>query len=118
MTIIKQITKLSKVPLKAADFDTGEDQSGNIQILKNVKNVEAGYYMIVAVHDDVSKRDEFLTNAVASGRTNIDFFYDVSSSKYYIYYEKFDNIEAANESMKSKGSRPYNAKLSIVKIEN
>ncbi|WP_299274444.1 PorP/SprF family type IX secretion system membrane protein [uncultured Psychroserpens sp.] len=115
---IKQSTALSSTPIKSEDFDFGEKQSDNIQILENVTNVEKGYYLILAVHSDVEKRNEFLRKVVASGRTDIDFFYDVNTSKYYIYYDKFDNIEAANEKLKSKGSRPYNSKMSIAKIEN
>ncbi|MCB0448193.1 MAG: PorP/SprF family type IX secretion system membrane protein [Gelidibacter sp.] len=118
LNVIKQNTRLSSEPLRAEDFDSGEEQSDNIQILKNVKNVENGYYLIIAVHNDVDKRDDFLRKAVASGRNDIDFFYDVNTSKYYIYYQKFDSIEAANEALKSKGSKPYNGKLSVVKIEN
>ncbi|WMI70305.1 type IX secretion system membrane protein PorP/SprF [Mangrovimonas sp. YM274] len=115
---IKQSTQLRSAPLKVDEFNFGEDLGGNIQIVKNVKNVESGYYMILAVHNDVAKRDDFLTKVVASGRTDVDFFYDVNTSKYYIYYQKFDAIEQANEAMKSKGNRPYNQKLSIIKIEN
>lgn len=118
LNAIKQNTPVSSKPFKAEDFDFGEEQSGNIQILKNVKNVDNGFYLIVAVHDDVTKRDDFVTKVVASGRTTIDFFYDVNTSKYYIYYEKFDNIEQANEALKLKGNRPYNGKISLVKIEN
>lgn len=118
LSIIKQNTPLSPTPIKEEDFDFGEEQSNNIEILKNVQNVENGYYMIVAVHNDKEKRDDFLRKAVASGRTDINFFYDVSTSKYYIYYQKFDSIEESNEALKSKGSRPYNGKLSIIKIEN
>lgn len=118
LNAIKRNTELSSVPLKADDFDFGEEQSNNIQILKNVKHVDNGYYLIIAVHNDISKRDEFLTKAVSAGQSNIDFFYDVNTSKYYIYYEKFDSIEAANDALKSKGNKPYNSKMSIVKIEN
>jgi len=118
LKIIKQNTPLSDIPLKAEDFDFGKEQSDNIQILKNVRNVGNGYYMILAVHDDVEKRDDFLKKAVASGRTDIDFFYDVNTSKYYIYHQKFESVDQANEALKSKGDRPYNGQLSIVKIEN
>ncbi|MEH6538009.1 MAG: PorP/SprF family type IX secretion system membrane protein [Psychroserpens sp.] len=115
---IKQATAQSSVPLKTEDFDFGEEQSNNIQILKNVQNIENGYYLTIAVHTDVEKRNDFITKVVASGRSNVDFFYDVNTSKYYIYYDKFDSIEAANEGLKSKGNRPYNTKMSLVKIEN
>ena len=114
---IRQITPLSNEPIQPEDFDSGEVLS-NIQILKGVNNIDNGYYMVVAVHTDVAKRDEFLRKAVASGQTNIDFFFDVNSSKYYIYYQKYDYIEAANSAMQSKGSEPYNTNMSVVKIEN
>ena len=115
---IKQSTTLSNTLLNEDDFDFGDEQSNNIQILKNVKNVESGYYLIIAVHTDKEKRDEFVTKVVASGRTNVDFFYDVNTSEYYIYYDKFGSIEQANRALKAKGSKPYNTKMSLVKIEN
>ena len=115
---IKETTKLSDTPLKAEDFDFGEDLGNSIKILKNIDNVESGYYLIIAVHSDTKQRNEFVTNVVASGRSDVDFFHDVSTSKYYIFYDKFDNISDANEALKTKGNRPYNGKMSIVKIEN
>jgi hypothetical protein len=118
LKVIKENTVLSETPLTEEEFDFGEEQTDNIQILKNVKNVENGFYMIVAVHSDKEKRDEFLTKVVASGQSNINFFYDVNTSKYFIYYEKFDFIGEANNALKTKGNKPYNGKMSIVKIEN
>ena len=115
---IKQRTALSNTPPKAEDFDFGEEQGNSIKILKNIKNVESGYYMIIAVHSNRDKRNDFVTKVVASGRTDVDFFHDVNTSKYYIYYEKFDSIENANAALNNKGNRPYNGKMSIVKIEN
>lgn len=115
---IKANTAQSNMELKAEDFDFGDEQSGNIQIVKNVKNTESGFYIVLAVHSDVSKRDDFLTKVVSTGQNNIDFFYDVNSSKYFIYYEKFDNVQEANKALETKGSTPYNGNMSIVKIEN
>ena len=115
---IKQTTTLSNAPLKVEDFDFGEEQSNNIKILKNIENIESGYYVVIAVHSNTEKRNDFVTKVVASGRTNVDFFHDVNTSKYYIYYDKFDSIENANKALKAKGDRPYNQKMSIVKIEN
>jgi len=115
---IVENTSLTASPLKSEDFDFGEDLGNNIKILKNIKNVENGYYLIIAVHKDVNKRNDFATKVAASGRKDIDFFYDVTTSKYYIYFDKFDSIEAANRALANKGNRPYNVKMSLVKIEN
>jgi type IX secretion system PorP/SprF family membrane protein len=115
---IKKYTPESTSPLKTSEFDFGEEQSENIQIMKDITNVESGYYLVLAVHSDIAKRDDFLTKTVAAGQADINFFYDVNTSKYYIYYEKFDNIDQAQNRLQSKGNKPYNGKMSMVKIEN
>ncbi|TGV04871.1 PorP/SprF family type IX secretion system membrane protein [Flavivirga rizhaonensis] len=115
---IKQNTPVSSVPLKEEDFDFGEKQSGNIRIVKDVKNVESGYYLVIAVHDDVDKRDEFVKKTVSAGQSNVNFFYDENTSKYFIYYEKYSSVEQATRALQSKGDKPYNGEMSMVKIEN
>ncbi|MFD1162098.1 PorP/SprF family type IX secretion system membrane protein [Hwangdonia seohaensis] len=115
---IKQFTPVASEPLAPEDFDSGEAHSSSIQIVKDVKNTESGYYVVLGVHSDVAKRDEFLRKAVAAGQANIDFFFDVNTSKYYIYYQKFDDIESARNAMSLKGSEPYNQNMFMVKVEN
>ncbi|MFI1744150.1 PorP/SprF family type IX secretion system membrane protein [Thalassobellus sediminis] len=115
---IKQNTPLSAEPLSESDFDFGEELNNNIKIVKNVSNEESGYYLVIAVHSDVNKRDEFLRKVIASGQNNVNFFFDVNTSKYYIYYNKYDYIDSAKNAMKSKENKPYNSKMSMVKIEN
>ncbi|MFL0354709.1 hypothetical protein ACI5KZ_14130, partial [Xanthomarina sp. GH4-25] len=110
-------TPLSTEPLTAEDFNFGEEQSSNVQILKGVQNVEKGYYMILAVHENINDRDEFLEKVVSAGQSNINFFYDVNTSKYYIYSQKFEYVEEAMRGLENKGNLPYNEKMSVVKIE-
>ncbi|WP_345027238.1 sprD domain protein, partial [Flavivirga jejuensis] len=114
---IKKNTSVSAVPPEEKDFDFGEKQSGNI-IVKDVKNVESGYYLVIAVHSDVDKRDDFLTKTVSSGQADVNFFYDENTSKYFIYYKKYDYVEQAKKALEDKGSKPYNSKMSMVKVEN
>ncbi|MBL7558884.1 PorP/SprF family type IX secretion system membrane protein [Olleya sp. YSTF-M6] len=113
---IKETTTLSNTPLTEEDFDFGEKQNG-IEILKNINREEKGFYLVLAVHTDVKKRDEFLTKAVQAGRNDINFFYDVNTSKYYIYYDKYNSIQNANKASNSIKDKPYNKNMSIVKIE-
>jgi type IX secretion system PorP/SprF family membrane protein len=113
---IKETTKVSTTPLKPEDFDFGESQS-NMQIIKNNKNVESGYYVILAVHTDAQKRDAFVTKTVAAGQKSVNFFYDASSSKYFIYEAMFDNLDEATQALGEKGKKPYNGKMVIVKIQ-
>ena len=115
---IKTTTDLLDTPLQVYDFDFGEELSGNIQILKNIQNTESGYYQVIAVHSNVEKRNKFIKQLVASGQKDIDFFYDVNTSKYYIYNNKYQNINDANRAMKTDNDKPYNAKMSLIKIDN
>ncbi len=114
---IKETTKLSATPFKPEDFDFGNEQL-NMQIIKNIKNVETGYYMVYAVHEDVAKRDAFLTKTVAAGENKVNFFFDVKSSNYFIYTSRFDNLDEATKTIESRGNKPYNAKMVIIKVEN
>jgi type IX secretion system PorP/SprF family membrane protein len=114
---IKETTKPSTTPLKAEDFDFGNEQS-NMQIIKNVKNVESGYYLSIAVHTDVAKRDTFVTKAVQAGEKDVNFFYDDKSGSYFIYYSKFESLQEAQNALSTKGSKPYNGKMVLIRIEN
>ena len=115
---LKESTEVTNSILSEEDFDFGIEQSNNIQILKNVNYIESGFYMVLAVHTDKEKRDEFLTKIIASGVSNIDFFYDVNTSQYYIYLKTFNNIQEANNALKNKATKSYNSKMTIIKIEN
>ena len=90
----------------------------SFQILKNVENTENAYYLVIAVHNDVEKRDEFLRKVLSTGYKEVDFFYDVKTSEYYIYTKKFSSIENANNAIRAKENKVYNLKTSIIKVEN
>ena len=114
---IKESTTPTAVALKSTDFEYGDVQE-NTQILKKIENTESGFYLILAVHSDVSKRDQFITKVVSSGVQNIDFFFDVNTGKYYVYSRKYDNLGDTTIALEGKGNKPYNGKMFVVKIEN
>ena len=118
LNVIKQNTQPSSVLLNEEDFDFGEELGSNIQIIKGVSNAESGYYLVIAVHKDVAKRDEFLKKVVSAGQKDINFFYDMNSGKYFIYYKKYSDIDSARGALNSIGTEAYNSKMSMVKIEN
>jgi len=116
---IKENTIVGSKQYSEDDFDFGINRNlDNIQIVKDVKHLESGYYIVLAVHNDVDKRDEFLTKTISAGQENINFFYDVKTSKYYIYYKEFTTINEAKKALQLNETEPYNSKKSLVKIEN
>ena len=62
--------------------------------------------------------DEFLKKVVSAGQKDINFFYDMNSGKYFIYYKKYSDIDSARGALNSIGTEAYNSKMSMVKIEN
>lgn len=118
LNAIKKFTPKSSIPIEEKNLDFGEEQGSSIRILKGVKNTENGFYLVLAVHSDKTKRDNFVRQVVASGQKDVSFFYDVNTSKYYIYQQKFDNIQSATQAMQQKGTTAINKKLSMIKIEN
>ncbi|MDC8002588.1 PorP/SprF family type IX secretion system membrane protein [Aureisphaera galaxeae] len=118
LSSLKRTVTPSDTPLPLEEYDFGKQRSGNIEILKDVKNTENGYYLVLAVHNDVLKRDKFLVQVLSSGYKDVDFFFNVDTSEYYIYAKKFTSINEAENALRNKGNEPYNEKMSIIKIEN
>jgi type IX secretion system PorP/SprF family membrane protein len=115
---IRENTPPTTVALKVTDLDFGDIGKNEVQIIKKVENIDSGYYLILAVHDDVVKRDAFLAKMVASGKRNIDFFFNKSTGKYMIYLEKYFELNDAKRALETKEDKPYNSKMTMVKVEN
>ena len=114
---IKESTKPISGDSKPSDFDFGDDEN-NMQILKKVDNTTTGFYIVLAVHKDIAKRDAFVARVVAAGERNVDYFYNVSSGKYFIYVDKADYLSDAQRILDKKDNKGYNTKRFIIKIEN
>jgi hypothetical protein len=115
---IRENTPPTTVALKVTDLDFGDMSKNNFQIIKKVENIDSGYYLILAVHDDVVKRDAFLAKMVASGKRNVDFFFDKNTSKYLIFIDKYFELSEAKRAFENKEDKPYNNKMFMVKVEN
>lgn len=118
LTSLRENVTSREAPLAYEDLDFGRERNNNIQILKNINHAESGYYLVLAVHSDVNKRDVFLVQVISSGYKEVDFFYDVKTSEYYIYSKKFNTINEAEESLRTKPDKPYNQNVTLLKIEN
>lgn len=70
------------------------------------------------MYNSVEKWDEFLIKVVVVGCLDVNFFYNVMISKYYIYYEKYEDLFGVIKVLEVKGSKLYNSRMVIVKVEN
>ncbi|MCB4797965.1 hypothetical protein LG649_03865, partial [Tamlana sp. PT2-4] len=117
LQVIKQNTQVSTTSPTIDSFDFGEVVPNNISILNNIPNVDSGFYLVLAVHSDVEKRDDFVRKVIQSGERAVDFFYDVNTSKYYIYSKVFSNLNQAQMQMQKSNTEPYTSKASVVNVK-
>ncbi|KJD34895.1 hypothetical protein PW52_13380, partial [Tamlana sedimentorum] len=115
---IKENTTITENTPEINDIDFGEVIPNNILIINRVTNVEAGYYLVLAVHSDTNKRDNFVRKVIQSGNKSVDFFYDVNSSKYYIYSKVYGSLTEARSAMQNNKTTLYLSKSSIVNVQN
>jgi type IX secretion system PorP/SprF family membrane protein len=115
---LKENVAVTNEDLSDLDLDYGDSKGGTIKILKDVKYTEDGFYLVLAIHSNKEKRDEFLKAVMASGNKDVSFFYDVNTSKYYIYSTRFNSLSEANKAMTNADSKAFNENMSMIKIEN
>ena len=111
-------------PLKEASLTKKQSEKDNIlaenpniiQIIKNVENLESGFYTVLGVYSDVEKKDSFLTNVSIEDRSNYGSFFDKKSQKYFVYNERFNDLETAKNALTAKRNSSFNGRIAIVKI--
>ncbi|WP_366140759.1 SPOR domain-containing protein [uncultured Algibacter sp.] len=88
-----------------------------IPIIKDVDNLESGFYSIVGTFSNVAERDIFLNKLASKEHSKIDFFFDKHSQKYFVYNEKFSTLEQAKEAFSLKRNSKITDNISLVKVE-
>jgi hypothetical protein len=108
---------VNSVSKSSANLDFAESPN-LIKIIKNIKTVESGYYLILGAFSETEKRDLFINELKSSNINEIGFFFDSVSNKYFVFHKKFDSLETAKLALQSKANIAYNGKMAIVKVEN
>ncbi len=97
---------------------TNNNSVSDIQIIKNINNVSSGCYLVLDTFDNVDERDSFVATALQAGAVNVQSFFNIYKSLYYVYIAKYNTLDEALEAQKVKGTTTYNSKMFIVKVEN
>ena len=87
-----------------------------IEVLKNIKDVEEGYYIVANVFSEPEPRDEFARKLIDSGEVNSSFFYNINMLSYYVFTKKFKNADEALYEFKQKENKLMYEKMFIVQI--
>jgi predicted 3-demethylubiquinone-9 3-methyltransferase (glyoxalase superfamily) len=104
---------------RQTEINYNNDSNPNIiPIIKGEDNLESGFYSIIGTFSNETEKEIALSKLTSEGHTKIGFFFDNHSQKYYLFNERFSNLEAAKEAMVEKQYSKFVDKLSLVKVEN
>ena len=93
-----------------------EKHPTKMEIIRNLKDLEDGFYMVAQVTDDTAKRDAYAIQLTDAGETKSSFFYNVNTLSYYVYTKIFKTADEAIYEYKTKINDPLFSGLFIVQI--
>lgn len=108
----------AEVRKKLNDNVIDNDRPTRIEIIRNLKELENGFYLIADTFEDPKLRDEFALKISDSGETQTSFFYNVNNFSYYVYVKKYETSDEAIYAYNQKINKPNFDKLFIVHIQN
>ena len=90
----------------------------DIPIIKKLTDVSAGYYLVLETFNNLEDTKTYLSTVIKEGGgSSVNFFYNLHNSTYYVYISKTDSMSDANQELKAKGTKAYNKKMFIAKVE-
>jgi len=69
------------------------EKNVKIEVFDNLKEVSNGYYLVLGIFTDAVPRDKLIMQLIDSGDFNASFFFNINSLSYYVYSDKFENME-------------------------
>jgi LysM repeat protein len=103
---------------KVLKNQTVEDKTVKIEVLKNLKEVKNGYYLVASVFSDAEPRDKFVMKLTDSGEINSSFFYNINILSYYVYTKTFDKLDEIMYEYKQKEKNELFSNMFILHVEN
>ncbi len=103
---------------KVLKNQTLEDKTVKIEVLKNLKEVKNGYYLVTSVFSDAEPRDKFVMKLTDSGEINSSFLYNINIQSYYVYTKTFDKLEEVMYEYKQKEKNELFSNMFILHVEN
>ncbi|WP_343614469.1 LysM peptidoglycan-binding domain-containing protein [Flavobacterium sp.] len=88
-----------------------------IEVYDNLKEVSNGYYLVLGIFTDSMMRDKLIMKLIDSGDFNASFFFNVNSLSYYVYADKFENMEELLYQCKKKEEDELYKNIIIAKLE-
>ena len=102
--------ELKENPLK-------KDKTIKVEVFDNLREVSNGYYLVLGIFTDATLRDKLIMKLIDSGDFNASFFFNINSLSYYVYSDKYQNMEEVLYQCKKKEEDELYKEVSIAKVE-
>lgn len=108
---LEQMNKeLRENPLK-------NEKNIKIEVYDNLKEVSNGYYLVLGTFTDAMPRDKLIMKLIDSGDFNASFFFNINSLSYYVYSDKYNNMEEVLYQCKKKEEDELYRSIIVAKVE-
>ena len=102
--------ELKENPLK-------NEKNVKIEVYDNLREVSNGYYLVLGIFTESTPRDKLIMKLIDSGDFNASFFFNINSLSYYVYSEKYQNMEEVLYKCKLKEDQELYQNIVIAKAE-
>ncbi|MGO4772020.1 LysM peptidoglycan-binding domain-containing protein [Flavobacterium sp. W22_SRS_FK3] len=94
-----------------------KDKTINVEVFDNLKEVSNGYYLVLGIFTEAVPRDNLIMKLIDSGNFNASFFFNINSLSYYVYSDKYNNMEEVLYQCKKKEEDELYKSIVIAKTE-
>jgi len=108
---------LEEMKQELKDNPLRPDKTVKVEVYDNLREVSNGYYLVLGIFTDAVDRDKLIMKLIDSGDFNASFFFNINSLSYYVYSDKFENMEEVLYKCKKKEEDELYKEIIIAKAE-
>lgn len=114
---VLKIISLEEMKKELKENPFKNEKNIKIEVFDNLKEVSNGYYLVLGTFTDAAPRDQFIIKLIDSGDFNASFFFNINSLSYYVYSDKYNNMEEVLYQCKKKEEDELYKNIIIAKAE-
>lgn len=112
-----EVISLEEMKQKLKENPLRPDKTVKVEVYDNLKEVSNGYYLVLGIFTDAVDRDKLIMKLIDSGEFNASFFFNINSLSYYVYADKFENMEEVLYRCKKNEEDELYKEIIIAKVE-
>jgi LysM repeat protein len=112
-----KIVSLEEMRKELKENPFKNEKNVKIEVFDNLKEVSNGYYLVLGTFSDAAPRDQLIMKLIDLGDFNASFFFNINSLSYYVYSDKYNNMEEVLYQCKKREEDELYKNVIIAKAE-